>query len=289
MSTLSVGPAALEDPLHAALLAVLEVAGLEGATPGGARDEHGERAARQGPAPHAFAWMGCLGLAAPESLEPLFGAIAARLFDKRTPFARRASLAASMATAQAPWTAELVERLDAGDDEDRAVAARALAAPRHLEAVPSLVRALGDGRAAAAVRVAAAEALSAIGDASVGAALLEALGDVAAEVRRAAVVALRALDPTRRSAPAFLSACEDVDVDVRCAGLAALLVVGGTPAARAARAALDDEEGAVRALALVVLSRHGAARDAALLRRHVEDHDARVRRAAREALRRLQA
>lgn len=213
---------------------------------------------------------------------PLVAGVAARLFDDMIPVSRRLSLAHT-ASALALPTAPLTERLDRGDDDERTIAALALAAPRHLEAVPSLVRALADLAAAASVRAAAAEALAAIGDASVTAALAMALDDDSALVRRAAVVSLRTLDAVR-SAPAFLHVAHDPDVDVRCAALAALLAVGGAAACASARSALSDVDGAVRATAIVVLARHGGLRDSRSIGALANDGDARVRRAAREAL-----
>lgn len=150
-------------------------------------------------------------------------------------------------------------RLD-GDDDDRAIAARALAAPHHLEAVPALARVLLDDHASAPARVAAAEALAAIGDVSAVEAIADVLQDDDARVRRAAVRALCALDGSARSVPAFLHACADPDADVRSAGLSALLVIGGAAACTAAKKALTDDVGPVRALAVVVLGRHGGPR-----------------------------
>lgn len=272
----------LDDPAHASAEAHLQaalLAALDDVT-GGGDDPRSQR---------AFAWLSCLGLAAPESLGPVLDQVVERLFDKRVPAPRRATLAAVVANLPAPWTGDLLERLASGDDDDRAVAAHALAAPRHLEAVPALVKALGQPGTTPAVKVAAAQALAAIGDASVGAALAAVANDDDAGVRRAAVVALRALDPSRRSVPTFLAAAGDEDAEVRCAALGALLVIGGAAACTAARAALRDAEGGVRALAVVVLARHGGARDAAAVRRVAEDGDVRVRRAAREALELLAA
>src|SRR5687768_1234495 len=134
------------------------------------------------------------------------GADTHRLFDRGTPVEKRCALAAVLASNAN--TAVLIARLDAGDDDDRAVAAAGLAAPRHLEAVPALVRVFADPSALETVRVAAASALGAIGDASVCASLAAALDDAAPAVRTAAVVALRALDPGR-SVPAFLHAACD--------------------------------------------------------------------------------
>lgn len=195
---------------------------------------------------------------------------------------RRISLAQTACLLALP-TAPLIERLDRGDDDERTLAAFALAAPRHLEAVPALVRSLADLGASPAVRAASAEALAAIGDASVTAVLVVALDDDHPLVRRAAVVALRTLDAVR-CAPAFLHVARDVDVEVRCAALAALLAVGGPMACAGARGALSDVDGAVRAMAIVVLARHGTARDSASIDVHHNDSDARVRRAVREAL-----
>lgn len=262
-------PASSEAQLQAALLAALDE------VTGGGEDPRSHR---------AFAWMGCLGLAAPEALAPMLDQVLERLFDKRIPASRRHALAAVASTLPAAWTRHLIERLETGDDEDRAVSARALAAPRHLESVPSLVKVLRGASTPAAVKVAAAQALAAVGDASVVGALASIVDDDDAGVRRAAVVALRALDPSRRSVPTFLAACADDDAEVRCAALGALLVIGGAPACTAARQALGDEEGEVRALAVVVLARHGGAKDAAAVRRIADDGDPRVRRAAREAL-----
>jgi HEAT repeat protein len=211
----------------------------------------------------------------------LANGIAARLFQERIPLARRMALART-ASALALDTAPLLSWLERSDDAERTIAALALAAPRHLEAVPALVRSLGDLGALPSVRAAAAEALAAIGDASVTAAIAAALDDESALVRRAAVVALRTLDAAR-CAPAFLHGARDDDVDVRCASLAALLAVGGAVACAAARTALADVDGAVRAMAVVVLARHGGTRDSDSISALADDVDVRVRRAAREA------
>lgn len=213
---------------------------------------------------------------------PLANGVAARLFDDRIPLSRRLALAKT-ASALALHTAPLLSWLERGDDNERTIAALALAAPRHLEAVPSLVRSLADRGALASMRAASAEALAAIGDASVTAALAASLDDDSALVRHAAVVALRTLD-CARCAPAFLHGARDEDVDVRCASLAALLAIGGAAACAAARTALVDADGAVRAMAIVVLARHGGMRDSASIGALADDVDARVRRAAREAV-----
>ncbi len=228
----------------------------------------------------AFAWVSVLGVASPESVTPVLPTLAARLFDRSVGIDRRIALGAAVASLPAPWTGTLLERLDGDDEADRAVAASALAAPRHLEAVPALVRALRSS--SARTRIAAAGALAAVGDASVVGAVSNLLDDDDARVRKAGVVALRALDGGRRLASTFLHMSADDDVDVRCAALAALLVVGGASACAAARNALDDAAAAVRALGVVILGRHGSARDAARLDRLVADSDGRVRRAVRE-------
>lgn len=212
----------------------------------------------------------------------LAAGMAKRLFDTALPLPRRLVLAQS-ASALPLATAPLAAQLDGGTDDMRTIAAMALAAPRHLEAVPALVRALADLTAAPSVRASSAEALAAIGDASVTAALAMALDDDSALVRRAAVIALRTLDAPR-CAPAFLHAARDVDVNVRCAALAALLAVGGAAACASARQALRDVDGCVRAMAIVVLARHGGLRDSAAIGALASDGDVRVRRAAKEAL-----
>jgi HEAT repeat protein len=230
----------------------------------------------------ACASVAMLGLAAPESVAPAMAGLASRLFDPAASLRRRCDLAGAVAAACASFTASLVERLSSELDDDVVVAARALAAPAHLEAVPALARVLSSTSSPAA-RVAAVDAIAAIGDCSAVADVAALVDDDDASVRRAAVTALRVLDGTRARAGDFARAAVDSDVDVRCAALTALLVVGGSPACAAARTALQDESGAVRALAVVTLAKHGASRDRARLRSLSGDADARVRRALAEA------
>jgi len=148
-------------------------------------------------------------------------------------------------------------------------------------AVPALVQALGDS--SAAVRRLACYALGALGDATAVPALVEALGDGDRDVRRAACVALgRVGDAT--AVPALVEALGDGDSDVRRASCEALVRIRDAQAVPALIQALGDGDWYVRRVACEALGAIGDATAVPALVEALRDDDRDVRRVACEAL-----
>jgi HEAT repeat protein len=178
-------------------------------------------------------------------------------------------------------TSLLLAHFDAPGARVRALAARALASPRHLRAVPALSRGARDKGEDVEVRAACVRALGAIGDVTAVPALAAVVPDAPAPLRRAVAESLAVFfggGAARGNALEWLA--RDEARDVRRASLASLLAIGGPPARRAALDALTDEDAEIRSVALVILGRHGTELDGARARQFLEDPDARVRRAA---------
>jgi HEAT repeat protein len=198
----------------------------------------------------------------------------------------RASLRvlSALAALNAPDTAVLLWHLDGDDGACRALAARALASPRHAAGATALRARLADDAEEERVRTACAHALAGQGDAGAEGALLAAASASSAPVRQACADALGKLDPSRRAHSTLAALSRDDDPPVRVSALTALLVIGGACARRAALGALDCADAPTVAAALLVLARHGQPADLALARAHKDAPDARVRRAARSCV-----
>jgi len=150
--------------------------------------------------------------------------------------------------------------------------------------VPALLQALGDE--AEDVRKAAARALGRIGDRQAVPPLIQALGDEDEDVRSAAAKALgRIGDP--RAVPVLIQALGDGDEDVRKAAAEALGGIGDRQAVPALLQALGDENWRVRSAAAEALGRIGDRRAVPSLLQALGDRDRRVRWAAAEALGRI--
>jgi hypothetical protein len=206
---------------------------------------------------------------------------------------------------------EIVQALQAGDEDDREEAARALGELRDPEAVVPLTAALGDQ--SRYVRREAAKALGAIGgdrslsplmralrdedrSAREGAAeglammgekaipsLTRAIDDPDWHVRMGAVVALRIIGD-RTAMPVIIRAAGDESRFVRREAIKALGRIGGTEVLRPLATAITDEDAGVRLRAAGALGRTGMDGAIPLLESALEDRDSSVRIRAVQAL-----
>lgn len=181
----------------------------------------------------------------------------------------------------------LVERLQSPKAGERLVAALALGTSGNAQAVTPLANALADDRRK--VRQAAARSLGEIGGAKAGEALFAALpGCDCPETRRDILRALwRVADPEDRGH--LVQQCLDEDVEAQ---LTALGVLSQNPCERTlplARELLCAADPRVRSISVLILERAGGANDLPALRNLLEDNNARVRYAARDAIIRLES
>jgi len=192
--------------------------------------------------------------------------------------------------------ATLVERLRSGDVVDRSHAAIALGAlgAAAAPAAPALVQALGDKNAIVVGNV--VEALGRIGSPAVPALLLALEGEDAI-LRHQSAVVLSKIEPTDPIAvKALIKALKDPSAHVRRRAALALENAGKAGKPREGVvvgliAALADRDGTVRMSAAVALGNIGAdAKEAAgPLSQLAKDDDAKLRAIAGEALRKIMA
>lgn len=181
----------------------------------------------------------------------------------------------------------LVERLQSPKAGERLVAALALGTSGNGQAVTPLANALADDRRK--VRQAAARSLGEIGGAEAGNALSAALATcVCHETRRDILRALwRIADPEGRGN--LVKQCLEEDVEAQ---LTALGVLSQNPCERTlplARELMTAADPRVRSISVLILERAGGANDLLGLRALLEDDNARVRSAARDAIIRLES
>jgi HEAT repeat protein len=135
------------------------------------------------------------------------------------------------------------QTLSAGRDELRMAAANALRRVGDASALPALIEALDDPNPR--VRERAARACGAIGDERAVDALADRLTDPTGRVRREAAAALAAIG-TEKALEPLLGAADDRREEVRYAAITALGGYRGTAAIDPLISALDDDSGAVR-------------------------------------------
>ncbi len=147
--------------------------------------------------------------------------------------------------------------------------------------IKGLIKALGYQRDWQ-VRVSAARALGEIGDARAVEALIGALGEQHADMRKAAAEALGKIGDARAVEP-LVAALKDEQKDVRLAATEALRTIGA-PAVEPLTAALKARKKNERLVAIAVLGKIGDARAVEPLAGALKDRAWSVRRAAAEAL-----
>ncbi len=184
------------------------------------------------------------------------------------------------------WLTSL--QLRSTDPRTRARAARRLGAARRPSTIADLTPLVADPEAA--VRLAAIEALGAIGGEAVADPLIAAARGAdavrpesdAAEMRAAVVAALTSAGEA--VVPALLTATGDRHARVRECAVAALAGIGGEQAAGGLARALGDDRSALRQLAAHALARVSGAGAVADLASALLHKDTATRRAAAEAL-----
>lgn len=183
--------------------------------------------------------------------------------------------------------AALLERLQSEKASERLVAALALGTQGNAEAVAPLSVALLDTRRK--VRQAAARSLGEIGGVAAGNALFSALSACdCPETRRSILRALwRIAAPDERGR--LVQRCLDDDVEAQ---LSTLAVLSQNPCARTvplARELIFAADARVRSISILILERAGDASDLQALRALLDDENARVRSAAKDAILRIES
>ncbi len=208
--------------------------------------------------------------------------------------ARRTQLAAlAAALSSGERAAVLIEQLAHDDEDVRATAATALAMRGNAIATRALIVAAADP--SARVRAAAVLSLCDVGgpEACLSlASLLERWSEIGAQIdERVLRAALRGVVGAgrERAEPTLLAHLTHASAEVRMAALTALRELCSLAATAAVRGMLTDDDARVRLLALSVLERHGRPCDGAAVHGRLHDADARVRAMARDTVRALGA